>query len=223
MFEMPAVADVLMYKSDTPHRSVDIRGALVIPSSPAVYWATYDTTAGEALLATFTPELTEARISLREGARSFRFYRWSGGVPNIPNMQPLVGTPGIWANGAQLIGHRLEGDLHPGGTIRWTLVWRITVTPVGDVQYHWFNHLLDKQGQMRAQNDGPSFLSKYWRTGDMVFNWFDLHIPPDAPPGDYTMRVGMYTYPAIEDVPLLNVDDGRENWAEIRLAEVDAP
>jgi 4-amino-4-deoxy-L-arabinose transferase-like glycosyltransferase len=223
MFEMPAVADVLMYESDMPHRSVDTRGALVIPSSPVVYWATYDMTAGEALLATFTPELTDARISLREGARSFRFYCWPGGVPDLPNMQPLVGTPSTWTNGAQVIGYRLEGDLHPGRTIRWTLVWRVTAPPTNNIRYHWFNHLLDEQGQMRAQNDGPSFLSTYWRTGDTVFNWFNLQIPPDAPLGVYTMRVGMYTYPAIESVLLLNAGDDGENWVEIRLAEVTAP
>ncbi len=220
MFEMPAVADVLLY--GIPHRSVDVRTALVFPSGPAVYWATFDMTPGEALLTTFTPELVEARIPLREGARSFRFYRWPGGAPAIPGLQPLPGGPRTWANGAQLIGYCLEGDRRPGGTIHWTLVWQATRTPSEDVYYHWFNHLVDQQGQLRGQKDGPSFLPAYWRAGDTILNWFDLQIPLDAPPGDYTMRVGMYTYPAIENVPVLGAGGVPEGeWVEIGPLQVE--
>jgi hypothetical protein len=224
MFEMPAVADVLMYDydNDVSHRAMDIRMALVLPSGPAVYWATYDMTPGEALLATFTSELTDARIPLREGTRSFRFYHWPGGEPVIPDVQSLPGGSRAWANGAQLIGYRLAGDLRPGGMIHWTLVWQAAQTHTEAINYHWFNHLLDEQGRMRGQSDGPSLLSTHWRAGDTILNWFDVQIPPDAPPGEYTMRVGMYTYPALENVPLLGASDapGRE-WIEIRPFRVE--
>ena len=220
MYEMPAAADVLLYGE--PHRAVDIQTALVFPSAPAVYWATYEMTPGEEWLATFTPEVTEARIPLREGARSFRFYRWPGGEPAILNMQPLPGGPRTWANGAQLVGYLLEGDLRPGGTIHWTLVWRATRTPTEDVWYHWFNCLVDEQGQLRGQKDGPSLLPAYWRAGDTILNWFDVAIPPDAPPGDYTMRVGMYAYPAIENVPVLDARGSpMEEWVEIGPLRVE--
>jgi hypothetical protein len=214
MFEMPAVADVLLYGES--HRSVDVRTALILPSGPAVYWATCDMTPGETLLANFAPEVTEARIPLRESTRSFRFYRWPGGEPVIPNVQQLPGGPRTWANGTELIGYCLEGDLRPGGTLHWTLVWRATRTPTEDVYYHWFNHLLDKQGQVHGQKDGPSLLPAYWRAGDTVLNWFDLQIPPDAPPGNYMMRVGMYTYPAIENIPVLGTGGMPEGeWIKI--------
>ena len=216
MFEMPAVADVLMYGA--PHRAVDIRKALVFPDAPAAYWATYDMTSGEELLATFVPEVIEARIPLREDVRSYRFYRWAGGEPTIPGMHPLSGGPRTWANGVQLIGYHLEGDPRPGETIHWTLVWRVTQTSTEDVYYHWFNHLLDEQGQMCGQQDGPSLHPGYWRVGDTVLNWFDLQISADAPPGDYTMRIGMYVYPALENVPL--PDTGTE-WIAIELPQAE--
>ena len=213
-YEMPAVADVLMH--DAPHRSVDIRKALVFPATPAVFWATHDMTPGERLLASFSPEVSEARILLREGVRSFRFYGWPGGEPTIPGLQPLPGGPRTWANGAQLVGFRWEGDLRPGDVVHWTLVWRPTRTPHEDVYYHWFNHLLDEQGQMAGQKDGPSLLPAYWRADDTILNWFDFQIPSDVPHGDYTMRVGMYTYPAIENVPLLGSSDSLDGeWMEI--------
>jgi hypothetical protein len=187
---------------------VDIRTALVIPSRPAVFWTTYDATTNEALLATLTPELTQMRILLREGVGSFRFYRWAGGEPAIPNAQPLPGGPRTWTNGARLIAYSLEGDWRPGETIHWTLIWQATQTSTEDSYYHWFNHLVDEQGQMRGQKDGPSFLPTYWRPGDTVLNPFDLQISPDVPAGDYMMRVGMYTYPAIKNVPVSDASGG---------------
>ena len=33
---------------------------------------------------------------------------------------------------------------------------------------------------------------------------FSLTLPADAPPGHYTMRVGMYTFPEMENQPLLD-------------------
>jgi 4-amino-4-deoxy-L-arabinose transferase-like glycosyltransferase len=216
VYEMPNAADVLMF--DTPHRSVDVRSALVFPAHPAVYWAAYEASPGEALLSSFTPEVAGARVSLREGARAFRFYHWSGGEPDIACRRPLSGGPRTWANGAQLIGYCLEGDLRPGGTVHWTLIWRPTRTPAEDVYYHWFNHLVDGLGNLRVQRDGPSLLPAYWRAGDTVLNWFDLQVPPDAPPDGYAMRVGMYTYPDVANVPLVGADGAAaSDWIEIEL------
>ncbi len=218
MFEMPAAADVLMYESDIPHRAVDIRTALVLPSGPAIYWTTYHETFGETLLADLAPEVVEARIPLREGLRSFRFYRWEGGRPDVPWMQPLPGGPQVWANGVELLGYSLQGSVVPGERVRWTLVWRVTRPSTEGGHFHWFNHLVDEQGQMHAQRDGPSFLPTYWRVGDIVLNWFDLEIPPDAPVDSYRMRVGMYIYPALENVPLIGADGAPSGeWVEIQL------
>jgi hypothetical protein len=224
MFEMPAVADVIMYGE--PHRAVDVRSALVFPSEPAVYWATYDETFGEDVLASLTPEVADARIPLREGLRSFRFYRWPGGEPSLPCMQPLPDGAVTWANGVQLIGYCLDGDLRPGGVVHWTLIWRIMRTPTDDkddVYYHWFNHLLDAEGQQRGQQDGPSFHTEYWRAGDTVLNWFDLQVAPDASPGDYMMRMGMYTYTRsdeIVNVPLMDgSSEAASDWVLIDLLQ----
>lgn len=212
--EMPAAADVLLY--ETPHRSVDVRRALVFPANPAVYWATHDMTPGEELLGALSPEIVEERILLREGIRSFRFYRWPGGPPSNLGLHPLSSQP-LWANGVQLIGYRVHGDVRPGGVFRWTLAWQVVHTPADEVYYfHWFNHLLDQEGQVRGQQDGPSYLTDYWRAGDTVLNWFELELPADAPPGEYTVRVGMYTYPERSNVPVLGVDGGLEGeWVEV--------
>ena len=207
---MPNAADVLMY--DHPHRSVDIQSALVFPAHPAVYWVAYEMSPGEELLGTFTPELADARIPLREGIRSFRFYRWTGGQPDIACMQPLPDGPVTWANGARLIGYCVEGNPEPGGAIRWTLIWQSTVTPTEDVYYHWFNHVLDQDGEMRGQKDGPSLRPIHWRPGDTVINWYEIPISPESPAGQFSMRVGMYTLQPgtgafLGNIPIQNLDN----------------
>ena len=191
MYEMPNAADVLMY--DHPHRSVDVQSAIVFPAHPAVYWVAYEMSPGEELLGTFTPELGEARIPLREGIRSFRFYRWTGGQPDIACMQPLPDGSITWANGARLLGYCVDGNPEPGGTIRWMLIWQPTEVPTEDVYYHWFNHVLDQGGEMRGQKDGPSLRPIHWRLGDTVINWYEIPISPESPAGQFSMRVGMYT------------------------------
>jgi hypothetical protein len=201
MFEMPAVADVLLY--GVPHRAMDIRNAVILSASPAVYWSTYQMTPGETLLASFVEELPDEEIPLREGLRSYRFYRWPGGVPEISEAQ-LLTNPKTWANGAQLIAYQLSGEVRPGATLRWTLIWRPTDTPSEDTYYHWFNHLVDEHGELWSQQDGPSVLPAYWRASDTILNWFEVPIPGDALPGVYRMRVGMYSYPALENVPLID-------------------
>ena len=241
-YEMPAAADVLM--PATPHRAADIRTTLIFPADPAVYWATYDMTYSERLLADLTSELTDERISLREGARSYRFYTWPGGEPSFAKLGaqtlrdekviPQLDGPPTWSNGAQLLGYRLEGHLRPE-KIRWTLIWRATRAlpwaktmgrPGEDAYYHWFNHLLDEEGQMQGQKDGPSLLPAYWRAGDTVLNWFDLQISPDALPGTYTMRVGMYTYPELKNVPICKsqvagCEPGEEERILIKIGRIE--
>ena len=222
IFEMADVANVLLY--DTPHRTVDVRTALVLPDEPAVYWSTFSPSPGETLLSNLVPSLPQARVPLREGARSFDFYLWSGdttgleaalGTELLPLAEGEEGLP-TWANGAQLVAVGASGPARPGETLDWTLVWRVTETSSYDMYYHWFNHLIDREGQVWGQKDGPSYLPRYWRVGDTVINWFQLAIAPDAPPGSCTMRVGMYAYPAIENVPLA---DGRD-WIELGVIEV---
>lgn len=211
-FEMPNVADILLYR--TPHRAVDIRSALVVPASPAVYWATYERTYGERVLARLTPEMTDERVWLREGRRSYRFYRWPGGPPVLPRAGWQSVDSAEWANGARLESYAFSGDLSPGSTVRWTLVWRPQRTLSEDVYYHWFNHLLDVDGTLVAQKDGPSLLPAAWRPGDTILNWYTLEIPLDGRDGPYAMRVGMYEYPSLERVKIVSQAAGQD-WVLI--------
>ncbi len=56
-----------------------------------------------------------------------------------------------------------------------------------------------------GQADGAGFPSADWRAGDTVLTWFDIAISSDAPPPPYSVRVGMYTYPGVANVQLIDV------------------
>jgi len=96
------------------------------------------------------------------------------------------------------------GEVSPGGDLRLALYW--TVRTVSEASYHFFNHLVDDEGQRWGQKDGPGYPAGQWREGDVVVSWFDIPIAPDAPPGEYWVLTGMYTYPEGVRVSVL---DGR--------------
>jgi hypothetical protein len=100
------------------------------------------------------------------------------------------------------------------------LAWQPTQSPTEDVYYHWFNHVLDEDGEMQGQKDGPSMRPAHWRVGDTVINWFEIPITPDSPEGQFSMRVGMYTIQPgtgtfLGNIPLQDTDGAESLTLEL--------
>ncbi len=115
--------------------------------------------------------------------------------PDVPLPAPV-----LLANFARLTGHNAL-RLEPEGAL-WDLFWRTADNPDA-ADYHIFNHLLDAGGARLAQADAAAFAGPQWRTGDVVVSRFVLPVPAGvAPP--LTMRVGMYRFPSLESVPVLD-------------------
>jgi hypothetical protein len=59
-----------------------------------------------------------------------------------------------------------------------------------------FNHLRTPDGTNVAQVDGwpqgGRLLTTQWQVGEYVEDEYRLSIPPEAPPGPYTLYVGLY-------------------------------
>jgi hypothetical protein len=83
----------------------------------------------------------------------------------------------------------------------WDVYWRPADDP-DPADYHIFNHLLDEAGLRLAQADGAAFAGMQWRPGDIVISRFLLTHVEGLPP--LTMRVGMYKFPSLENVPVLD-------------------
>ena len=192
--EVASIWDVLVDPAFAS-RVVDRRQAMVYPAVPvAVVYAPGASGEGSA-----------THISLRPGEGEYSLVRWMGGdapATKVRSLSPAGSDR--WANGVQLLAAQLSGDVRPGGTFRWQLTWRVDSPPPSAVDYHWTNQLYDAAGKRVGQMDGVGIPSRSWREGDTVVTWFDIPIAPDAAPDVYQMRVGMYTYPDIKTVPVVD-------------------
>jgi hypothetical protein len=85
-------------------------------------------------------------------------------------------------------------DYRPGDTLPVTLIWE-AVEPPGR-GYTVFVHLTRSDGSVISQHDGlPANGTRptdTWAPGDQINDSHQFVIPPDTPPGEYWLRVGMY-------------------------------
>ncbi len=75
--------------------------------------------------------------------------------------------------------------------------------------YAFFAHVVDTRQYVWAQSDTLGYPVSSWIQGDVVVQAFGLSIPPDAPPLEYEVKMGMYDLvtgvrlePSAGDVPL---------------------
>jgi 4-amino-4-deoxy-L-arabinose transferase-like glycosyltransferase len=191
--ETPAVFDFLLQPEMNP-RFINYQEALIFPRADALYLLAPGDNLAVSVLDAYAEEIISERISLRGGPDAFRFYRFDAGSPASIKASLADGdTPVILDNGAEILGYDVSGKVSPGGDLRLALYWAVRTVP--NVEYHFFNHLVDGEGQRRGQRDGRGYPAGQWREGDVVVSWFDISISPDAPPGEYWVLTGMYTYP----------------------------
>jgi hypothetical protein len=83
----------------------------------------------------------------------------------------------------------------PGESIELALYWRASGRIAGN--YVVFTHFLAPGGRMVAGSDhiagADNYPTSLWTEGALVRNNLTLRVPPDAPPGTYTIEVGLYS------------------------------
>ena len=203
----PAVFQ-FMLGGDLSPRFVDARQAVVFPDSAldTVYCLApdVDDTPAVAWLDRFAVELPAEAVPVRGGLQSYRFYRLPAGASeHIVAQIAADGAPEVFANGVALLAHQMLGEAGPGRTVRLFLWWVSPPAP-DNADYHFFNHLVDEEGRRWGQRDGPGYPTRAWRAGDLIVSWFDVEIAADAPSGPFRVRTGMYTYPDVANVPVLD-------------------
>jgi len=190
--ETPAIFDFLLQPEMNP-RFINYQEALVFPRADALYLLAPGDNPAISVLDDYAQEIINERISLRGGPGAFRFYRSdAGSLASIKASLAGGDTPAALDNGVDILGYDVGGEVSPGGDLRLALYW--TVRAVPDAGYHFFNHLIDDEGQRWGQKDGPGYPAGQWRQGDVIVSWFDIPIAPDAPAGEYWVLTGMYTY-----------------------------
>jgi hypothetical protein len=185
---------------DTPRRFVHLNREALFPASPAV--ALLDTAAADAPTATrdlYRAAATGAeRVPVTGSDLAYEALALPGGAAPPPDA--ALDPPPLLANFVRLLGHGAP-RFGPDGLL-WDVHWRTADNP-DPADYHFFNHLLDGGGERVAQADAAAFAGAQWRAGDVVISRFLLPGAADtAPP--LTMRVGMYRFPSLENVPVLD-------------------
>lgn len=100
-----------------------------------------------------------------------------------------------------ILGYELSSaQIVPGGQVVVNVYWQ-AVDAMPDT-YTGFVHLIGPDGQLVAQDDhelGRGFFStRLWQPGEVVHEEYALTIPDDAPPGQYSLQVGVYSFPSLQ-------------------------
>jgi hypothetical protein len=116
-------------------------------------------------------------------------------LPLHPN-GPAPGTV-IVGGFAQYLGQDMVSlDWVRGEKITLTLYWRPTDQAPPPYDYSIYLHLLDADGNLIAQWDGvplqKAYPTLFWRPGESLKDLWILRLPPEAPTGPASLRIGIY-------------------------------
>ncbi len=216
MHETPAVFEALLFGS--PHRFADGSQALPVPDAREAVYLVGPLPGGDAdglldgvqRLEGMADVRPASDVTLPDGVQ-YRLLRRYGadradvlaGMERFDAFPNPNGVP--FENGVTFMGYALPETVAPGETLTVWLAWWVRHPPPGDVDYHFFVHLLDAGGGLRGQHDGMGFPAASWRAGDLVVSRFAVPLPPDLPAGRYTVWAGMYTFPDVVNVSYLDV------------------
>lgn len=209
--EFAAVYNVLLW--DLPRRFVDARRAAVFPAAPSVVLLDSGLSEDERTLY-LEAATAQRRVPLRRGEGPLEIVA----LPPQAAPAPQVTLPEQpqFANYVKILGYSAS-PVGERATMEWLLWWQTADSPVG-TDFHFFNHLLDAGAQRVAQADAAAFDPAQWRQGDVVVSRFRFDTIQDVQES-LTMRVGMYVFPSLENVPVLDVaGNAAADAVEVRIA-----
>lgn len=192
--EFPAVWNVLL--RGAPHRFVDGQQSALFPAGGAVV-VLDNALAAEANLYRETAVAAET-FPLRPGEGALEILQLPEGAPPP---QAAFDDVVLLANWVNFLGYDLA-VADDGETAVWQLHWRPADKP-DSADYHIFNHLQAADGRRLSQVDAAAFAPWQWQPGDVVVSRFVLPWPGYSE--GLLMRSGMYRYPSLEPVLLLDV------------------
>ena len=154
--------------------------------------------------------MTEASISPATDHGSFLEYR-------LATPRPVNRSDVAFEGGATLLELDGPGRAGPGDVITMVSVWEAAGETHPDLKV--FVHLVDADGELRAQSDGLDCPASFWRAGDRVVQLHPLELPQDLAPGRYSLRIGLYDRQTLQPYSLLN----GEPYFEAAQLEIGGP
>jgi hypothetical protein len=194
--EFAAVYDVLL--RNVPHRFVDSSHSALFPADGAVVLINH-AAFGPAVQAYLEAAISVRRLPLRADEGVLQLATLPAGSAPLPEISPESTI--LFSNWIEITGYDPLLP-QPVGTALWTIYWHPGANP-DPADYHFFNHLLNESGERVGQEDAAVFAPWQWQAGDTVISFFYLNTPEETA-GPLTMRTGVYRYPSLENVPLLD-------------------
>jgi hypothetical protein len=192
--EIPAIFDVLL-RGRVPYRFVDGHSTALFPPHRA--------------LALLSPEAGEATIWYadwphRQVGDGYTQVVLDGSWPQH-GLEPVPG-PRILENGIELQSYAWEiqaGELEGPFWLLWQVLW------LDPDNAHFFVHMLNEGGEVWGQGDGVGYPTANRRKGDRAITGFDITHGGTVSPGPlHWARIGMYLYPEVVNIPVI---DGQGN------------
>ena len=194
--ELAAVYDLLL--RDVPHRFVDTRRSALFPADSTVVLMGQGVF-GPAVDAYLLAASSVRRLPLRAEEGVLQLATLPEG--SAPNPEVALEATALFTNWIEIVGYDPLLP-QPVGTTLWRLYWHPGANP-DPADYHFFNHLLDGNGGRLGQEDAAVFAPWQWQAGDTVVSFFNLPWQVEIP-GPLTMRTGVYRYPSLENVSLMD-------------------
>lgn len=110
----------------------------------------------------------------------------------------------------------------PGDILLVELYWHVLDQPPAD--YTTFVHLINDLGEIVTQFDrlagGTAVPTSAWIQEQTMHDMYPLKIPEGTPPGVYTIRVGMYTWPSLERLPITDSGQPAGDSIDLRTIQI---
>jgi hypothetical protein len=123
-----------------------------------------------------------------------------------PTVRPVQAN---LADQLALIGYEPKAtQFAPGDSFVVNLYWK-TIGTMPE-SYTGFLHLTGPDGRLVTQDDhelGRDFYrTLFWQLGEVVRERYELTLPKDIPPGDYTLWAGVYGFPSLKRLAVRSAD-----------------
>jgi mannosyltransferase len=125
----------------------------------------------------------------------------------------------LWRNlgsNVAFLGYALKPDALRGGEAVTITMWWQALAEM-DADYTVFIHAVDRHNRIWAQEDKllehDGAPTSSWAAGEVVNGQYELELPRDTPPGEYSVKMGMYKWETGERLPA---------WDEHRVREADS-
>jgi hypothetical protein len=122
----------------------------------------------------------------------------------------------------RLTADALPASISVGAPLRFTLIWQ-SLQPTPN-RYTVFVHILDETGQLVAQQDREPqsgfAATQLWQPGMVFSDEYTLELPPDLPPGEFSVRVGLYDAAGVR-LPLSGDEQQPGDAAEIGVFRIE--